>query len=470
LETASRSSPSVGAGANSPTVVLVITSLTNLVTTFMMSGVNVALPAINAEFHPDAVLLGWVVTAFVLGVAVFCVPFGRVADIVGVKKVFLYGLAVFGLSSVATIFAHSIYLLVALRAVAGVGGAMASATSVAMITAVYPAKERGRAIGISIGAVYAGLSIGPFVGGILTDYFGWRSIFVVVAPLMFIVLLLLFAAIKGEWCNSRGEKFDYAGSLIYGLSLVGLMYGFSLLPEIPGAILTAVGVGGLAIFTVWESRLTNPILNVHLFRQSRTFAFSNLASLLSYASASGVVFFLSLYLQYIKGYSPQHAGLVLLAQPLVMTVIAPLAGRLSDRIQPRVVASLGMGITCLGLVSFCFLSTGTTIAQVVLTLVLLGVGAGLFTAPNTSAIMGSVTPRFYSTASSVTSTVRTVGQTLSMGIALVVIAMVVGRVQITPATYPDFVTSARSSFVIFALISFVAIFASLARNKVPRNN
>jgi MFS family permease len=452
-------------GANRRTVVLVISSLTNLVTTFMMSGVNVALPAINKEFHPDAVLLGWVVTSFVLAVAVFCVPFGRIADIVGIKKVFLYGLGLFSLTAVGTIFANSVLLLVALRALQGIAGAMTASTSVAMITAVYPARERGRALGISIGSVYAGLSIGPFIGGILTDYFGWRSIFIVVAPLMFVVFLLLISGVKGEWCASKGEKFDYVGSLIYGLALVAVMYGFSLLPEALGAAITAVGVVGLLAFVLWENRIPSPILNVGLFRQNRTFAFSNLASLLGYASASGVVFFLSLYLQYIKGYSPQGAGLVLLAQPLVMTIIAPYSGRLSDRIAPGVVASLGMGLSCLGLISFCFLDSSTSIIQIILTLVVLGAGAGLFTSPNTNAIMGSVTPRFYATASSVTSTVRTVGQTLSMGVAMIILALIVGRQEITPATYPDFVSSARVCFIIFAAISFGAIFASLARNK-----
>ncbi len=465
METDRPTSSAPAPGTNRRVLVLVISSLMNLVTTFMMSGVNVALPAINREFHPDAILLGWVVTAFILGVAVFAVPFGRIADIAGIKKIFLYGMALFSLTSVATIFSNSIYLLVSLRAVQGIAGAMTASTSVAMITAVYPANERGRALGISIGAVYLGLSIGPLFGGLLTDYFGWRSIFIAVAPLMAIVFFLLLSGVKGEWCASKGEKFDYSGSLIYGLSLVALMYGFSLLPEALGAAVTAVGVAGLLFFAYWENGRASPVLNVSLFRQNRTFAYSNLASLLGYAAASGVVFFLSLYLQYIKGFSPQGAGLVLLAQPLVMTIIAPLSGRLSDRIQPRIVASLGMALSCLGLISFCFLNSSTSIAQIIVTLIVLGAGAGLFNSPNTNAIMGSVTPRFYATASSVTSTVRTVGQTLSMGIAMIIIALIVGRQEITTATYPDFVNSARVCFIIFAAISFGAIFASLARNK-----
>jgi EmrB/QacA subfamily drug resistance transporter len=452
-------------GKNNQTIVLIISSLTNLITTFMMSGVNVALPAINQEFHVDAVLLGWIVTSFVLAVAVFCVPFGRIADISGIKKIYVYGLMLFTLSSIVTIFSNSVPMLISLRAVQGIGGAMTASTSVAMITAVFPAKERGRALGISIGSVYAGLSIGPFVGGLLVDYLDWRGIFLVISPFLFFLLLLLIWGVKGEWAASRGEKFDYPGSIIYGLSLVALMYGFSLLPEVSGIIITAAGIAGIAAFFYWENHSQNPILNVSLFRHNRTFAFSNLASLLNYSSSSAVIFFLSLYLQYIKGFSPQYAGLVLLVQPLVQTIIAPFSGRLSDITEPRKVASIGMGLTCLGLVSFCFLASSTSILQIVITLLVLGIGFGLFTSPNTNAIMGSVTPRFYATASSVTSTVRTVGQTLSMGIAMVVMAIIVGREEINPGNYEAFVHSARICFVIFAAICFGGIFASLARNK-----
>jgi EmrB/QacA subfamily drug resistance transporter len=451
-------------GADSKTIVLVVSSLSNLVTTFMMSGVNVALPAINQEFHSDAIVLGWVVTSFVLAVSVFCVPFGRIADLAGIKRIFVYGMVLFTLTSIATIFSNSVQILIGLRALQGVSSAMTASTSVALITAVYPAKERGRALGISIASVYAGLSIGPFFGGLLIAYFNWRSIFLVISPLSFLLFLLLIWKVKGEWCESRGEKFDYQGSAIYGFSLVALMYGFSLLPELLGAVITVVGILGILAFVKWESRTASPILNVSMFKSNRTFAFSNLAALFNYSSTSAIIFFLSLYLQYLKGFSPQHAGLILLAQPVIQTIMAPFSGRLSDRIEPRIMASAGMALTCLGLISFCFLTPTTPIWQIVVTLLVLGGGFGLFVSPNTNAIMGSVTPRFYATASSVTSTTRTVGQTLSMGIAMIIIALIVGRKEITPGTYLAFLSSARICFVIFAVLCFAGIFASMARN------
>jgi MFS family permease len=248
------------------------------------------------------------------------------------------------------------------------------------------------------------------------------------------------------------------------------MYGFSLLPEGWGIVVTAAGIAGIALFIYWEGRVGTPVLNVSLFRHNRAFAFSNLASLLNYSSSAAVVFFLSLYLQYIKGFSPQGAGLFLLIQPVIQTVIAPFSGRISDRTEPRKVASIGMAFTCLGLVSFCFLGLNTPLWQIIGTMVILGIGYGLFTSPNTNAIMGSVTPRFYATASSVTSTVRTVGQTLSMGVAMIVIALVVGRQEIAPQNYAAFVSAARICFVIFAVICLGGVFASLARSKSTSPN
>ena len=235
-------------GANNRTIVLVVSSFSNLVTTFMMSGVNVALPVISREFQANAILLGWVVTSFVLSVAVFSVPFGRIADIVGIKKIFIYGLALFTITSIMIVFSTSIYMLIGLRTMQGISAAMISSTSVAMLTTVYPAKQRGRALGISVASVYAGLSIGPFAGGVLIENSGWRSIFAVIAPVTMILFVLLLWRVKGEWCDCKGEKFDYTGSTIYGFSLVALMYGFSRLPEISGAIITLAGILGIMAF------------------------------------------------------------------------------------------------------------------------------------------------------------------------------------------------------------------------------
>jgi MFS family permease len=458
------------AGTHNRTIILIISSLSNLITTFMMSGINVALPAINREFQPDAILLGWVISSFVLTVGVFSVPFGRIADIVGIKKIFIYGLGLFSVMSLITIFSTSIYMLIICRAIQGISSAMISSTSVAMLTAAFPANERGRALGISIGSVYAGLSIGPFVGGLLIEHFDWTRIFLVVTPVSFILLILLWWKVKDEWITSKGERFDYIGSLIYGISLVAIMYGFTELPDAIGGIITLAGILGLIGFFRWESRVASPILIVSLFRNNRPFVFSNLAALFNYSSTSAITFFLSLYLQYLKEFSPQQAGLVLLSQPIIQTIVAPYSGRLSDKFAPRIVASIGMGLTCLVLIFFGFLSKDTPVIQIICALAILGAGFGLFASPNTNAIMSSVAPKYYTTAASVTGTMRTIGQTLSMGIAMIIIAVVIGRVGITSAYYPQFLTSAQIAFFIFAVLCFGGIFASLARGGNKNNS
>jgi MFS family permease len=247
------------------------------------------------------------------------------------------------------------------------------------------------------------------------------------------------------------------------LALVALMYGFSRLPKVDGIIITTAGVLGILGFGYWENRSKSPILDLSIFRGNKTFVFSNLASLVNYSSTGAIGFLLSLYLQYIKGFSADKAGLVLIAQPIVMTLVSPFAGRLSDKIEPRIVASIGMSLTCIGLLSFAFLTNDSSVIQIVIALVVVGAGFGMFTSPNTNAIMSSVKPKHFAVAASITSTMRTIGQTLSTGITMIIFAVVIGPVVISQAYYPAFLTSAKIGFAIFAALCFAGIFASLAR-------
>jgi len=216
----------------------------------------------------------------------------------------------------------------------------------------------------------------------------------------------------------------------------------------------------------WEIRVGSPVLNMNLFRNNTVFAFSNLAALINYSATSAVGFLLSLYLQYVKALSPQNAGLVLVSQPVMMAIFSPLAGRLSDRIEPRIVASVGMALTTIGLLPFVFLNEGTPLGFIVASLVLLGFGFALFSSPNTNAVMSSVEHRFYGVASATLGTMRLTGQMLSMGIAMLILAIYVGKVQITAEYYALFLTSLKTAIGVFAVLCFVGIFASLARGKV----
>ena len=447
-------------------VALLIATLASFATPFMGSAINVALPSIGQELAMDAVLLSWVATSYLLAAAVFLVPFGRLADIHGRKRIFVYGISLFSLASLLVGLATSGAFLIAARIVQGLGSAMIFGTGVAILTSVFPSGERGRVLGINVAAVYVGLSVGPFIGGYLTQNLGWRSIFLAPLPLGLGIVGLIAWKLKGEWAEAQGEPFDLSGSIIYSLALVALMYGFSSLPAPRSVLLLAAGIVGLATFAAWEVRARHPVLNVKLFVGNRTFAFSNLAALINYGATSAVAFLLSLYLQCIQALNPQQAGLVLVAQPIVQASFSPLAGRLSDRIEPRLVASLGMALTASGLGLLTLLGAGTPLWALIACLILLGFGFALFSSPNMNAIMGSVERRFYGVASGTLGTMRLVGQTLSMGIATLMFALYIGRVEITPELYPLFLASIKTAFAIFAALCVVGIFASLTRGKL----
>jgi len=455
-----------GTGDTSKNYVLAAATLAAFLTPFMGSAINLALPTIGDEFDMDAVLLGWVATAYLIAAAMFLVPFGRLADIHGRKRVFTYGIVLYTVASLLCALASSGFMLIAFRILQGFGGAMIFGTSAAIVTSVFPVGERGRALGINVAAVYVGLSVGPFVGGVLTEHFGWRSVFFANVPLGLMVVAFVLWKLKGEWATARGERFDLPGSLIYSAMLVAVMYGFTLLPGLTGAWLILGGILALAAFVWRELGVPSPVLDMSLFRHNPVFAFSNLAALINYSATFAVSFLLSLYLQYIKGFSPQTAGFVLIAAPVMQAVFSPLAGRLSDRIEPRILASAGMSLAVVGLSLFAFLTDETPLAFVVGGLVLLGFGFALFSSPNTNAVMSSVENRFYGVAAAMLATMRQVGMTLSMGVAVLLFAVYIGHEKITPEYYDRFLESMRTAFIVFACLCFGGVFASLARGRV----
>jgi len=444
---------------------LLVATLVSFITPFMGSSINIALPSIAKEFSMDAVLLSWVTTSFLLATAVSLVPFGRIADIQGRKRVLKYGTIIYTIASLLSAISPSATALISFRVLQGIGGAMIYCTGIAILTSVFPMGERGKALGISVAATYVGLSLGPPLGGLLTQYFGWRSIFLANVPLGIITIALIFWKLKGEWAEAKGAKFDFTGSIIYGLALIAVMYGLSIMPAISGVWLIVIGISGILIFIKWEMRQESPILNINLFKDNTVFTFSNLTALIHYAATYAVFFFLSLYLQYIKGFNPGYAGIILISQPVAMAVLSPVAGRLSDRLDPRSVASIGMALTTVGLILLIFLNESTSLGFIIAILVLTGTGCAAFSSPNINAVMSSVDKNSYGVASAILATMRQSGQMLSMGITMLILAIYMGRLQITPESYQLFLKSMQTAFIISAVLCFCGIFTSLARGK-----
>ena len=445
---------------------LLVTTLGAFLTAFMNSSVNIALPSIGKEFAMDAVLLGWVTTSYLLSAGMFLIPFGRIADIHGRKRIFLFGFILYTVSSLFCAISPSPLFLISFRVLNGIGASMTITTGMAILTSIYPPGERGKVLGINVAAVYSGLSCGPVFGGFLTHYLGWRSIFLLNIPLGVFIILLTIWNLKGEWTEAKGEKFDVVGSILFSVTLVMIMYGFPKLTSIEGICFVLSGALGVFLFVKWEIRTASPIVDINLFIRNKVFAFSNLAALVNYSATFAVSFLMSLYLQLIKGLAPQEAGLILISQPIMQAVFSPLAGRMSDRIEPRIVASIGMALTALGLFLLTFLDQKTTVYFIIGSLILLGLGFALFSSPNTNAVMSSVEKKSYGLASGILGTMRATGMMFSMGMVMLIFTAYIGRAQMTPSSYPFFMKSVKMAFMIFTALCLAGIFPSLSRGRV----
>ena len=444
---------------------LAVSCVSSFLTPYLSSAVSIALPAIGSDLGLGAVALGWVNTSFLVAAAAFLLPFGKLGDMVGRRRVFAMGLVSYAVFSILAALAPSGAALVAAVALIGVSAAAIFGTGVAILTSVYPPQERGRVLGVNVSFTYAGLSLGPLLGGIMTQALGWRSVYLLDVPVALAAVAVALAVLKGEWKGEEGQRFDLAGSLLAIATLGLLVYGLSLLPAPEGFAFVGASLLGLVLFVLRESRAEHPLLSLELFRNSRVFAMSNLAALINYSATFAITFFLSLYLQYVEGLDARAAGLLLMAQPVLMVLFSPLAGRLSDRHEPRLLASVGMGIMTLMLAALATAGKGTPLWLIVIELVAVGIGYAFFSSPNTNAVMGSVDRRFYGVASATLGTMRLVGQMLSMGIAMLVVSLYVGRAEMTSSSYPLFLRSMHIGFAIFAALCLVGVFASMARGR-----
>ncbi|WP_296853094.1 MFS transporter [uncultured Methanobrevibacter sp.] len=440
-------------------LLLFICTVLSFFTVFAVNAVTIVIPSIATEFHMSNIVQNWVTIIFLLVVAVLSVPAGQISGKYGLKKVTIISVVLFIIISIANVLVTSQEQFLACRLILGIALSFINVTSMAMIVNAFPPEERGKALGINITGVYVGLSLSPVIGGILNYNLGWRSVVLFGVPFLFVILALLLTRIDDEWSSFKNLPLDLKGSFAYGIGMVLFMYGFTILNTQLGVILTVLGVMILLIFAWIELKQAHPVFDIRFFKNHK-FLSANFASLCAYLATYAVTTILNYHLQYIKGFDSQTAGMILLVAPLCQVILAPLAGRLSDRFVPQILAAIGMALGTLSLILFSFLDSTTSIEFLFVAMILYGIGFGLFSPPNTNVIMGSVPPKDTSVASAAVATMRTVGQAMSMGILTLVFAFVMGDVPIIQQYYPLLIQSCQITCIVCVVLCIASVFAS----------
>ncbi|MEP1446395.1 MAG: MFS transporter [Paraglaciecola sp.] len=439
-------------------VALIVVCLGSIVGPLGMASVNIAIPDLAADLQANAKMVSWLPTLFILSSVIFMLPAGKLADNYGRKRIYAYGLALNAFSSLMCGVSNSIEWVLFWRFVQGGASAMIFGTGVAIITSVTPSHKRGAALGIAAACIYVGLTIAPAVGGWLTELWGWRSVFLFQVPIVIALLIVIKLRLSGEWKNDNKTKFDWWGTAIFAVFSLSLVYGLSILPSVLGFVLVALSALSLMFFVLHQSRSRRPLIRVQMFRESRVFSMSLSTSLLMYASNVPLIFLLSLYLQYVKDLTPLHAGQIILVQALSMAVIAPMSGKLSDKFQSRLVATVGCVIVACGMLILSLMNTDTSITFIVGSLLLIGVGFGLFSTPNNNAIMGSVQLHEVGVASATMNLARTIGNLFGMSMVNLMVHYYIGEAQFTQEQNPALIQTvemALSMSLAFVVIACV---------------
>ena len=440
-------------------IILIICTVLNFIAVFASNAVNIIIPTVAAEFHMSNIVQNWITIIFFLVMAMLSIPAGQISGKYGLKKITILSSALFVIISIVNVFVTSSEQFLFCRLVLGLVLAFINVTSMAMVVSAFDPQERGKALGLNITGVYVGLSLSPFLGGVLNYQLGWRSVILFSVPFLIVIIALLLK-IDEEWITFEGIPIDMKGSITYAIGIALFIYGFTILNESMGIILTILGIIILVAFALIELRQEHPVFDIK-FLKNREFLSANLASLCAYLATFAVTTILNYHLQYIKGFDSQTAGIILLVAPVCQVILAPIAGRLADKYIPQILAAIGMALGTISLVLFSTLSFETSLSFVVVSMVIYGVGFGLFSPPNTSVIMGSVPPKDTSIASASVSTVRTVGQAMSMGILTLIFAFVMGNVAIVPDVYPLLISSCQITCIICVGLCLASVFASL---------
>jgi len=452
--------------------ILWIVVLTSFMSALDVSITNVAMPAIGESLKASFQLIALVPLFYLMSLALFVIPFGRLADIHGRKYFYITGVGVFTLGSILCGAAPTIHALISFRFLQGIGAALIQASAIAIVTEIFPTNERGKAIGITIASVYTGLTAGPMIGGLILQALSWRYIFYVNIPIGILALIGSFIYIEHVREEEDKGKFSWLGSAGLIIFLFSLLAGMQFFTP---ALTVALAAFGLTILISTEGWSSNPLIRLRHLGRNKMFIASNLTAFLNYIGIFTVSFLMSFYFIVVRELNPLFAGMMLGIMPLTQAVLSPFSGKMSDRIGGRTLCSFGMLLITLGLVLLAYVSIQSSLAWIGFCLLMTGFGMGLFSSPNTSAVMGSVEKHHLGIASSFLATMRLLGQSVSIIIMTVIMAkfvptdllsqIVAGIAQNATTAKIEFMMGLHYSFLILAVFPLIGIFTSLARGK-----
>ena len=450
------------------TVLLLTVNLSSLATSLVASGVNVALPYISFDFIIPASHIGWIQTSFLMTYAIFLFPFGKIADRIGKQQIFMSGLAFQFIGFAVAGLSTSLPMLLVGMALGGFGSAQLFSVAIPLLTTNFPRQERGKVIGLNIAVVYIALALGPFIGGVLISTFGWHSIYWILLPitaLAFAFALRIIPKLPKAVPNTD-KPFDGLGAVVYVIAASLVLVGISRITQGSDAlIMLLIGIVISVLFLWWELKQPDPLFPIHIFIENKIFRNSSLAALINYGSSFAVALLLSFYLQSVREFTSIEAGTILVSQPLVMAILTPFTGRLSDRVYPRILATVGMAMTAISLFSFSFLTSTTPLWVVIGILVFLGSGFALFSSPNMNSIMSSVPDTQAGIASATAGSMRVFGQVMSMAAVTVAFGVMLGSVVVSPEIAVPLLETLSTVFIALGLLCTVGIGFSYARGK-----
>jgi EmrB/QacA subfamily drug resistance transporter len=447
-------------------IVLCVICLGSCLSPLSMAAVSIAIPSLANALQADAVLVSWLPTAFLLSNVALMLPFGKLADNYGRKRIYALGLTTNACGSLAAYLSPSIEWILFFRFLQGAGSAMIFGTALAIVTSVFDARERGLPLGLNTASVYIGLTAAPVLGGWITEAFGWRAVFLLPLPFTAILLLVIHFFLHSEWRKDTHSSFDWVGTFIFAGWALSLVIGLTGLPQWHSIAALLLSCCLLVLFIKHQAGNPEPLIRVQLFRESRLFSFSLASASLMYGAMYPLNFVLSLYLQYIRGLSPLESGQLIMVQAFAMALLAPIAGKLSDRIQPRVIATVGCTCVAVGFFMLCQLGFNTPTVYVSTALFFIGIGFGLFSAPNHNAVMSSVPSDEVGVASATISLARVCGNLIGISLINLLVHLLLEDNQITPELYDQLLVMIRYAMVISSTVVVAAVLFSASRGTV----